>query len=55
MIATRDIATVAAGRCARDWRGTVVRELLGLRDLTFAEVTRILGTRLASRTCRMSA
>ena len=30
----------------RDWQGIVVRELLGPRDLTFAEVTRILGTRL---------
>lgn len=47
MIATRDIADVAAGALqARDWRGVVVRELLGQRDLTFADVTRILGARL---------
>jgi uncharacterized protein YbjT (DUF2867 family) len=44
MIATRDIADVAAsalGRC--DWSGVVVRELLGARDMTFAEATRIIG------------
>jgi uncharacterized protein YbjT (DUF2867 family) len=47
MIATRDIAAVAAEALrARDWQGLVVRELLGPRDLTFAEVTRILGPRL---------
>ena len=47
MIATRDIAVVAAAALrARDWRGTVVRELLGPSDLTFAEVTRILAERL---------
>jgi uncharacterized protein YbjT (DUF2867 family) len=47
MIATRDIAAVAAEALrARDWQGTVVRELLGPGDLTFAEVTRILGSRL---------
>jgi len=47
MIATRDIAAVAAEALrARDWRGTVVRELMGPRDLTFAEVTRILAERL---------
>ena len=47
MIATVDIATVAAAALrARDWHGRVVRELLGPRDLTFAEVTRILGIRL---------
>lgn len=47
MIATRDIANVAAAALrTRDWQGIVVRELLGQRDLTFAEVTRILGTRL---------
>jgi uncharacterized protein YbjT (DUF2867 family) len=47
MIATRDIADVAACALkARDWTGVVVRELLGPRDLTYAEATRILGTRI---------
>jgi uncharacterized protein YbjT (DUF2867 family) len=47
MIATRDVATVAAGALAtRDWQGIVVRELLGPRDLTFADATRILGREL---------
>jgi hypothetical protein len=47
MIATRDIAdvTVRALR-QRDWHGVIVRELLGRRDLTFAEATRILGERI---------
>jgi uncharacterized protein YbjT (DUF2867 family) len=47
MIASRDIAEVAARelrQCA--WRGVVVRELLGERDLTFAEATRIIGARV---------
>jgi uncharacterized protein YbjT (DUF2867 family) len=44
MVATRDIADVAArALAARDWEGVVVRELLGPRDLSFAEATRILG------------
>ncbi len=47
MIATRDIADVAARALkARDWTRVVVRELLGPRDLTFAEATRILGTQI---------
>lgn len=47
MIATHDIADVAARALrARDWRGVVVRELLGERDLTFAEATRIIGARI---------
>ena len=47
MIATRDIANVAAEALrTRDWQGIVVRELLGPRDLTFADATRILGTQL---------
>lgn len=47
MIATRDIADVAARALQqRDWRGVVVRELLGERDLTFAEATRIIGDRI---------
>lgn len=47
MIATRDIADVATqALTARDWKGTVVQELLGQRDLTHAEATRILGARI---------
>jgi len=47
MIATRDIAEVAAQALrARDWTGVVVRELLGQRDLTHAEATRVLGARI---------
>jgi uncharacterized protein YbjT (DUF2867 family) len=47
MIATRDIADVAAQALRRrDWTGVIVRELLGARDLTFAEATRILGARI---------
>jgi uncharacterized protein YbjT (DUF2867 family) len=47
MIATRDIADVAARALrARDWTGVVVRELLGPRDLTHAEATRICGARI---------
>jgi uncharacterized protein YbjT (DUF2867 family) len=47
MIATRDIAEVAAKALeARDWKGVVVRELLGPRDMTYAEATRILGERI---------
>jgi uncharacterized protein YbjT (DUF2867 family) len=44
MIATRDIGDVAARALAsRDWSGFQVRELLGPRDLTHTEATRILG------------
>ena len=47
MIATRDIAEVAARALRqRDWHGVVVRELLGERDLTFAEATRIIGAQI---------
>ena len=47
MIATRDIAEVAAQALkARNWNGFVIRELLGQRDLTHAEATRILGARI---------
>lgn len=47
MIATRDIADVAAqALLARDWSGVVVRELLGPRDLSYAEATNILGARI---------
>lgn len=44
MVATRDIAAAAAAAlAARDWSGFLVRELLGPRDLTHAEATRIIG------------
>jgi uncharacterized protein YbjT (DUF2867 family) len=47
MIATRDIGERAAQALrARDWNGVVVRELLGPRDLTMNEVTKILGARI---------
>ncbi|MBN6040119.1 NAD(P)H-binding protein [Amycolatopsis sp. 195334CR] len=47
MIAARDIAEVAAEALRkRDWTGVVVRELLGERDLSYAEATRILGEAL---------
>jgi uncharacterized protein YbjT (DUF2867 family) len=44
MIATRDIgAAAAAAIAARDFSGVEVRNLLGPRDLSLAEATRILG------------
>ena len=44
MVATRDIADVAAKALkTRDWKGVVVRELLGPRDLSYSEATHILG------------
>lgn len=47
MIATRDIADAAADALQkRDFQGHVVRDLLGPRDLTMREATRILGERL---------
>jgi len=47
MVATRDIADAAAAALgARDFSGVVVRDLLGPRDLTFAEATRILGEKI---------
>jgi uncharacterized protein YbjT (DUF2867 family) len=47
MVATRDVADAAArALVARDWTGVAVRELLGPRDLTMREMTRILGERL---------
>ena len=47
MIATRDIADAAAEALkARNWKGIAVRELLGQRDISFAEVTRIIGKRI---------
>ena len=47
MIAARDVADVAAVALrARDWRGVVVRELVGQRNLSYAEATRIIGERI---------
>jgi uncharacterized protein YbjT (DUF2867 family) len=47
MVATRDIADVAARALkTRDWKGVVVRELLGPRDLSYSEATHILGERI---------
>lgn len=44
MVATRDIADVASkALMSRDWKGIVVRELLGPRDLTYSEATHIIG------------
>lgn len=44
MIATRDIAAVAAAQLgALEFQGTQVRELLGARDYTHAEVARTIG------------
>jgi uncharacterized protein YbjT (DUF2867 family) len=47
MVATRDIAEAATKALkARDWKGVAVCELLGPRDLSYAEATRILGERI---------
>jgi len=47
MIATQDIAAFAArALAARDWSGFQVRELLGQRDLSFDEATRIIGAKI---------
>jgi len=35
---------------ARDWKGVVVRELLGPRDLSYSEATHILGERVRAQT-----
>jgi uncharacterized protein YbjT (DUF2867 family) len=44
MIAARDVGAAAASAlAARDFSGVTVRELLGPRDLSMGEVTRILG------------
>lgn len=49
MIATRDIAEVAAKALkARDWKGVVVRDLLGQRDLSHVEAARIIGERIGN-------
>jgi uncharacterized protein YbjT (DUF2867 family) len=47
MVAARDVADAAAKALrARDWKGTAVRELVGERDISYAEATRILGERI---------
>jgi uncharacterized protein YbjT (DUF2867 family) len=47
MVAARDIAGAAANALkARDWKGVVVRELLGPRDISYSEATRILGEKI---------
>lgn len=44
MVATGDVgAAAAAALRRRDWTGFAVRELLGPRDLTYAEVARVIG------------
>ena len=44
MIATRDVgAAAAAALRSRDWTGFAVRELLGPRDLTYAQLARMIG------------
>ena len=49
MVATRDIADAAAKALeARDWKAVVVRELLGQRDISYAEATRILGEKIGN-------
>jgi uncharacterized protein YbjT (DUF2867 family) len=46
-IATRDIADAAASALLKcDFSGVVVRELLGSRDLSMAEATRIIGAKI---------
>jgi uncharacterized protein YbjT (DUF2867 family) len=47
MVATHDIASAALKALkGRDWTGVVVRELLGPRDISYAEATRILGEKI---------
>jgi uncharacterized protein YbjT (DUF2867 family) len=47
MVGTRDIANAAVKALkGRDWKGVVVRELLGPRDISYSEATRTLGKRI---------
>ena len=56
MIATADIAAVAAGALReRNWSGAVVRELLGPRDLTYAEATAAIGAAIGEPELRTSS
>lgn len=44
MVATRDVADAASrALLSLDWRGVVSREVLGQRDLSYAQATRLLG------------
>ena len=44
MVASRDIADAAVEALAtRDWSGVTIRELIGPRDLSYREATRIIG------------
>lgn len=44
MVATQDVADAAArALLSLDWQGRVTREVLGQRDLNYAEATRLLG------------
>jgi uncharacterized protein YbjT (DUF2867 family) len=53
MVATRDIAEAAAKALkARDWKGVVVRALLGPRDLSYAEATRLIGEKIGKPNLR---
>lgn len=50
VIATRDIADVAAKRIlALDWKGKEVQELLGPRDYTMDEATRVIGEAIGKK------
>ena len=45
MVATQDVADAASRALLdRDWQGRVTREVLGQRDISYAEATRLLGT-----------
>ena len=47
MVATRDLAEAAANALQkRQWSGVVVRELLGPRDISYREATRLLGEKI---------
>ena len=49
MVATADVAQVAAeALLRRDWRGTRMREVLGPREVSHAEVAQIIGARLGN-------
>lgn len=44
MVATQDVADAAVrALLSLDWQGRVIREVLGQRDLSYAEATRLLG------------
>ncbi|MGC4008602.1 MAG: NAD(P)H-binding protein [Pseudomonas sp.] len=44
MVATRDVADAASrALLEQDWQGRVTREVLGQRDISYAEATRLLG------------